>query len=428
MSDPQRTEELIAGSEALLASLGYDLPISAAHLEDSAIANRNARNSMLVPSWEEVLEGALQSGVDGVELESLFTEEELRENAEAVRLLNEEYNQIHRLDEIDVVIAVAAGLLSAAVDILLVGIPQKTSGGMKAAPLSDYIRSHIENALTPEQVKKLERAAKVPYDAPINKGFTETQVEGLCPGMHRLYSLGHDPLLGLVVGVSDILTGRMTTIDKNGHVVVQVIERYTDRTEASVVAALVKQIAHFFSDIATPAGLPAPCMALFNLMQFGNIGDEGATVADVVQGMYWEGYDFAHFCSMSIPVVVSEVFVRFAYTLRRLNEGASPKEATSLSMNREKNPKLGTMLFIAHTSATAINAGKVYFKKNPMAINYPQWIAFAKYSYQQLKWSMIEKPDARDRYVCGVVGDELSEIYREIDNIFYELDAKIIVV
>ena len=155
-------------------------------------------------------------------------------------------------------------------------------------------------------------------------------------------------------------------------------------------------------------------MALFNLMQFGNIGDEGATVADVVQGMYWEGYDFAHFCSMSIPVVVSEVFVRFAYTLRRLNEGASPK--------------LGTMLFIAHTSATAINAGKVYFKKNPMAINYPQWIAFAKYSYQQLKWSMIEKPDARDRYVCGVVGDELSEIYREIDNIFYELDAKIIVV
>lgn len=169
-------------------------------------------------------------------------------------------------------------------------------------------------------------------------------------------------------------------------------------------------------------------MALFNLMQFGNIGDEGATVADVVQGMYWEGYDFAHFCSMSIPVVVSEVFVRFAYTLRRLNEGASPKEATSLSMNREKNPKLGTMLFIAHTSATAINAGKVYFKKNPMAINYPQWIAFAKYSYQQLKWSMIEKPDARDRYVCGVVGDELSEIYREIDNIFYELDAKIIVV
>ncbi len=31
-----------------------------------------------------------------------------------------------------------------------------------------------------------------------------------------------------------------------------------------------------------------------------------------------------------------------------------------------------------------------------MAINYPQWLAFAKYSYQLLKWALIEKPNARD--------------------------------
>ena len=54
-------------------------------------------------------------------------------------------------------------------------------------------------------------------------------------------------------------------------------------------------------------------------------------------------------------------------------------------MNREKNPKLATMLFIGHSAATAVNAGKVYFTQNPMAINYPQWIAFVKYSYKQLK-------------------------------------------
>ncbi len=75
------------------------------------------------------------------------------------------------------------------------------------------------------------------------------------------------------------------------------------------------------------------------------------------------------------------------------------KDSIPISLNREKHPKLATMLFIAHTGATAINAGKVYFTKNPMAINYPQWIAFAKYSYKQLKWVLVEKPEARQKYV-----------------------------
>lgn len=239
--------------------------------------------------------------------------------------------------------------------------------------------------------------------------------------------MGHDPLLGLVVGVSDILTGRMTTVDKNGKVVIQTIERYADRTETDVVKALIKQITHFFSDVATPAGLPAPCMALFNLMQFGSIGEEEATIADVVQGMYYSGYDFTHFCSMSIPVAVSEIFVRFAYALRKLDEGIPLSEAVCLSTDREKNPKLATMLFMAHASAAAINACKVHFAKDPMAINYSQWIAFAKYSYQQLRWAMIEKPEVGDRYVRDAVNDELEEVYRDIGRAFGELNPAVIV-
>ena len=43
-----------------------------------------------------------------------------------------------------------------------------------------------------------------------------------------------------------------------------------------------------------------------------------------------------------------------------------------ISTNHERMPKLGTMLFTAHSVAAAINAGKVVFTENPMAINYPQ--------------------------------------------------------
>ncbi len=76
---------------------------------------------------------------------------------------------------------------------------------------------------------------------------------------------------------------------------------------------------------------------------------------------------------------------------QKIKDGVSIKETIPFSTNHLKNSKLETMLFIAHSGMTAVNAGKVYFTQNPMIINYPEWIAFGKYSYQQLKWVLIEK-------------------------------------
>lgn len=164
------------------------------------------------------------------------------------------------------------------------------------------------------------------------------------------------------------------------------------------------------------------------MMQFGSIGEEDQTIAEIVQGMYYEGYDFIHFCSMSIPTMIVEVVIRLSYGIKRIKEGNVIKDSIPFSLDREKYPKLSTMLFIGHSAATAANAGKIYFTKNPMAINYPQWIAFAKYSYKQLKWVMLEKPALRDAYVRGIISDELSVVYDEVDSTFNEFSEKYIVV
>ena len=97
-------------------------------------------------------------------------------------------------------------------------------------------------------------------------------------------------------------------------------------------------------------------------------------------------------------------------------------------MNREKYPKLATMLFIAHSGATAINAGKVYFTKDPLAINYTQWIVFAKYSYKQLKWAIVEKPFAREAYVSGKLEDSWKELESEISESFNDFSKDYYVV
>lgn len=114
-------------------------------------------------------------------------------------------------------ISAAAGMLGAAVDILLVGIPQKTSEGLKGAPLSNYVRDWFDKKFPEEEMKKLanSKVSKVPYDAQDNRNTT-IHVEGLSAYYHRLLSLGHNPLLGLIFGVADILNGKMTTIDKEG--------------------------------------------------------------------------------------------------------------------------------------------------------------------------------------------------------------------
>ena len=421
--DPVALESRISESESLLKSLGYELP-------DQPLVNTTKRKPvMVVPTWESLCIEAEQAVGSNADLESIFSAEELRENSAAIQQMNREFNMLHHLDKYDVAISAAAGLLAAAVDILLVGIPQKTPDGLSAGKLSDFIRAEFDKKFPEEEMTKLanSKVSKVPYDAQDNR-HTSINVEGLSAYYHRLLSLGHDPLLGFVFGVADILTGRMTTIDKSGKIVSQVMEVYADRKESDVFAALAKQIIHFKSDITTSMGLPAPLMSLFNLLQFGSIGEEELTIAEIVQGMYYEGYDFIHFCSMSVPVMLAEVVVRLGYAFKRIKEGYSIKDSIPVSLNRDKHPKLATMLFIGQAGAAAINAGKVYFTKNPMAINYPQWIAFAKYSYSQLKWALLQKPELRDRYVSGRLYDELEETVLSVDHTFEDFAKDYIVV
>ena len=422
MPSTSELDSRIQESENLLQMLGYtDMPTEP--------KREKTKKVMVVPSWEDLCIEAEQTVGSGHALESIFTEDELQRNSQEIMMLNAEYNQIHHLDKYDVTISAAAGILGAVVDILLVGIPQKTSEGLKGGPLSNYVRDWFDKKFPEEEMKKLanSKVSKVPYDAQDNRNTT-IDVEGLSAYYHRLLSLGHDPLLGLIFGVADILTGRMTTIDKTGKIVSQIMKNYADRKETDVFAAIAKQIIHFKSDITTSMGLPAPMMGLFNLLQFGEIGEYDQTIAEIVQGMYYEGYDFIHFCTLSIPVMIVEVVTRIGYAFKRIKEGYSVKESIPFSLNREKHPKLATMLFIGHSAATAVNAGKVYFTKNPMAINYPQWIAFAKYSYKQLKWVLVEKPNAQDAYIHGILNEQLAEVLEDVDTTFDEISSDYTVV
>lgn len=423
----------ISSSEELLMELGVDLNVQDGVACDQGESSIEASNNISLPDWDTLLAEA-RSYLNGekVDIKELFTEEELFNNHDYIEELNDQFNLIYKLDNIDWTICAVAAIVSAAMDILLVGIPSRSKSGLKAGSLSNYIREYFEKRYPPEEMEKLGGKAKVktPYDAQDNRN-TKIEINGLSAYYHRLLELGHDPLLGFVIGVLDIMRGTMTTIDKKGKIVVQVIDEYSGRTETTLWGALTRQLLHLKSDLTTSMGLPAPLMGLFNLFQFGSIGKEEQTIAEIVQGMYYEGYDFIHFCSMSIPVMLTEIIVRISWAVKRLSEGYSMKESLPLthgSKSRINKPKLETMLFIAHSGATAINVGKLVFTKNPMAINYPQWLAWSKYAFSELKWELINKPDSQNKYVLSIIESERVDILRQINEYYDEFvkDRKII--
>ena len=101
-----------AKANELLRSLGYQAEVL------KGLVPVQPRKVMVIPTWGECCAEAERHVGTGYELDSLFTEEELRSNELAIRQLNEEFNAVHRLDTFDISIAALAGLIGAVVDIL----------------------------------------------------------------------------------------------------------------------------------------------------------------------------------------------------------------------------------------------------------------------------------------------------------------------
>lgn len=167
-------EERISESERLLKSLGYSLPdllvpqgvnntleytvtdagrllarsvLDAGCLKADSLAGVSEvaltweRKNIIIPTWEEMCVEVERVVGNDTKLELLFSMEELQANERTVnvKLLNEEFNTVYRINKYDVTISVVAGVLVAVIDILLAGVPRKTLDENKADLLPDYV-------------------------------------------------------------------------------------------------------------------------------------------------------------------------------------------------------------------------------------------------------------------------------------------------
>ncbi|MXW17502.1 MAG: hypothetical protein F4123_00460 [Gemmatimonadetes bacterium] len=258
----------------------------------------------------------------------------------------------------------------------------------KLAPMSgrDDIERNAFQQWIAELTTAAEKWAKVPYDV-------VSPEHGLTPKVHRLASLGHDPLLGLVFGVGDILSGTCTCIDKSGEW--QVMDNSRFKRTRNPLEALVRVVVHGFSDVFTPQGLPPPFLAPFQLVSANSgitlrKGGDPVPVRHVVRYMYANGYDLRHFMTTKISPAIAEAILGAYHGVRACAANPEPGEpGLPDKLKREQ------MLVLTHGLLASANILKTaLYGWNPMAINLAQFQTLTKRML-----SLMKLAAERDRMV-----------------------------
>ncbi|MBA2693794.1 MAG: hypothetical protein H0U65_15090 [Rubrobacter sp.] len=389
--------------------------------------------------WDDFVKQSRAFAV-GEGLDPLAPFDTMLDEEDFERIKNESYEASLRWDRLDYLFVFASGILAALSDLLLVRIP-KTMGpgeytGQKGSPLTEWLKRYDTSQKDTDDwfanwVRKLEEKCKVPYDR--QHAVFDEELEEI-PGMggrsHRVQSFGHDPVLGFVFGIPDILRGTITGFSYDnltgdheffsrptGAAIFDppVDENFTVR----LIEALLKHIGHLISDVATPMGLPAPFMTLFQGINFGSFGEKGRTVGEIARWMYLNGYDFRHFLVSAITPAVIEIVLRAYIMVRHYSEHGETKFRVA------QNPKYRSMLLTAHSVAAAANAGKVaLYQRNPLAINQAEWMAFLRYLLPHMKYWMFDRDRLKLEHMEQINESGWNDLLASSDQLLEKIVAK----
>ena len=225
-------------------------------------------------------------------------EKSVREYGENLQRIDREFKERTRLQDADAAFVVAATMLQVARILIINSLAEVEcagAGNVKEHALHDFqgrVFSGFDDRMPRESNQlfaskhHILNSRGVPYDAT----RYETENIGLFKGAnHRFATLGHDPVLGLVFGTSNIMTNSITCVKdtnvfgigaripatysvsydafgKNPQIgapvgtvemLVAAGRRVVSEPDAAA-AALIKQLIHIGTDLYTPCGIQIP--------------------------------------------------------------------------------------------------------------------------------------------------------------------------
>ena len=245
-----------------------------------------------------------------------------------------------KCDRYDYLAACACGVLGGMIDIFLVGSPgdsilgkwtdaQVDNAVMKFAHVCGWKpRVGKENSIA-SAIGFLEGKFKVNYDQ--RHSGDVGNLFNMSTKNHHMKSLGHAPdIIGLFFSILNQFTSTSTFVS-NG----QLITIASDSTLqggnfiAKLFCGTANWLGHIMSDIAGSSGSRGnngrgsgaviPFYELFQFCTFGkfSVGKDKQDLATIATRAFQEGYDFRFGLALAIPVLFTELCIRFIWSLRR---------------------------------------------------------------------------------------------------------------
>lgn len=386
----QKLDSLMSDMEALLADIEPNMAETDSNQEQEAIVSlQKELDSMHVEShsdlhsideldsvlfdenmsWEEYI-GSFSAYAERNHIDlSKDPFESLMSKAQQIELqrrIKEEFSLKNaQCDGYDYLIAVTCGFIGGLVDILFVGKPgesklggwvdeQANNATKKFAKLCGWKPKEGKKDSVKSAIGFLEKKFKINYDHR-HTPDTGGKVRNMSAKNHHLKSLGHSPdIIGLFFSILNQITNTATFMS-NGEIITIDAENF-ELQGGNFIAKIFCGFANWFGHLASDwtgssgadgrgSGIPMPFYNLFQLCNFGRFGEEQGTFAVVTSKVFEAGYDFRHGLTMAIPVVITELLIRFMYVMKqRFRHGREWKECIPNS----SVPELRRMLLVGH--------------------------------------------------------------------------------
>lgn len=290
------------------------------------------------------------------------------------------------LSGLDTIVSIIAGVIASIIDIVFVGTPEVVKVYKKGENFDGSILTALfrkigsgDNKLS-EIFKWLSDKCKVPYDISAMKDV-------VAPDNHRLRNFAHDPLVGLLFAVADIILGTATVIDNDGRI--RILVNNKNQSPIQKYLAVVYYLGHLLSDVCTARGLPIPG---FFLTQF--FAGNKDSIARVAEAMYKDGYDVRHLASMSTPVIIKNLIINGYLRLTQSEQ----TESSSIAMKEiQENKRIAYKYKLRLVSDAVCCGGNVlkFFipptSGNMTALNLPEWAGLLTDTIITLKYQLREK-------------------------------------
>ncbi len=430
----QAADAAIDSSLELLQSLGKAADVEKLKQEITVRGTqRRLEHRPELEAWDEIVHQADQHCPVPVILEDIMSESEINASFRELDAINKEFSrQTSLINKTDLSFLAIATALQVAKALLFPYVAGKAGYGSGFDP--DTRLAHNDKSI--EQAHREANDAykektlgqnqgktgywinilyqTPPYDITRGSPAAGIQLHG---GEHRLYTLGHDPILGWLFGTMNILTDIITTNDfqsrrvqRNPMIILPgnipittMLQESREMIEAdrlNLPAAIFAQAQHLKSDEFTKAGLPVPVLSVIN-EQFAS-------------KLYKEHYDALCFSRDAKIVGVSFVISVLIDMIIGLTHGIFRDENVPKDIYEVRTRKILLISNSIASASTVIHAG---ITSNPKNLDIGSLLNTVAHLFLDVRFIARIKQE----YIEAQIQNKLQAEFEEIDRIYREI-------